>query len=122
MDLIVAIYLVIGLYISLFKLSYVKREDSSMACIGACFITVLWPLYLIYNKLFKNDKLYKVYIARDDLMHRLSLFASKPLFNKDDGWVEDSGDLYVDNSIVLPYDWFPEVTQENSPKEIYLSL
>lgn len=50
MDLILSIYLVIGLIVGIERLSRVTVEDSSsMVCIGITFIIIFWPLYLVYK-------------------------------------------------------------------------
>lgn len=60
----------------------------------------------------------KLWIARES-DKSLYLFSEKPIF-EEGCWVEKSGYGYCFTE--LPYDVFPEVTFENSPKEVELKL
>ena len=56
MELIMAIYCLIGIILGAERLSRVtKEDDSSMVCIGIMAIIVLWPLYIVY-KIVKNRR------------------------------------------------------------------
>lgn len=62
----------------------------------------------------------RLWIARDKDTDELWLYSGRPLRD---------GDIYKPNldkenfrSVDLPYEWFPEVTFENSPQEVELKL
>ena len=49
MDLIMGLYLAIGLIFGIERLSRVTNEDdSSMVCIGITAIIIFWPMYIVY--------------------------------------------------------------------------
>ena len=56
MDILMAIYFLIGLILGIERLSRVTEEDEKgMVNIVIMAIIVLWPLYIIY-KVWKNKK------------------------------------------------------------------
>ena len=49
MDLIMGLYLAIGLIFGIERLSRVTNEDdSSMVCIGITASIIFWPMYIVY--------------------------------------------------------------------------
>ena len=55
MELIAAIYCLIGIILGMERLSRVTKEDESgMANIGIIAIIVLWPFYIIYKRVKKR--------------------------------------------------------------------
>lgn len=61
-----------------------------------------------------------LYIARDE-DGGLYLFNNKPIKDEDGYWI-DSVDLRKDYLSDLDRNWFCEVTYENSPQEVKLTL
>ena len=60
MELIAAIYCLIGIILGMERLSRVTKEDESgMVNIGIIGIIVLWPLYIIY-KMWKKRVIKKM--------------------------------------------------------------
>ena len=50
MDILMAIYFLIGLILGIERLSRVTEEDEQgMVSIGIMAIIVLWPLYMVYK-------------------------------------------------------------------------
>ena len=64
----------------------------------------------------------KLWIARD-LDGYLCLYGKKPKLSEEitGNWVCSQYDNFV-NIIILPFEYFPEITFENSPQEIELKL
>ena len=55
MELIAAIYCLIGIILGMERLSRVTKEDESgMANIGIIVIIVLWPFYIVYKRVKKR--------------------------------------------------------------------